>query len=101
MTITTHAPTRPAPLADRIAAIRREARGDVKPRERWDCGLAGHEHRTKAEALACIDGVLTPKGYVAPTASEMMDDREREIMLGDPGYDDKPVGVLLNPAKRP
>jgi hypothetical protein len=60
MTITIHAPIRPAPLADRIAQIRREARGDVKPRERWDCGVAGHVHRTRAEALVCIDGVLKP-----------------------------------------
>lgn len=58
MNITTHAITKAAPLAERIAGMRREAKAAVKPRERWDCGVAGHTHRTRQEALACLDGVL-------------------------------------------
>lgn len=61
--INTHAMARGIPIGDRIASMKREAKGQQKKppitaRERWDCGNAEHRHTTRASALACIDGVL-------------------------------------------
>jgi hypothetical protein len=61
--ITTHAMTQAAPLVDRVADLKQEARNAAKavkrkPRKLWSCGIVSHEHLTKEAALACIDGVL-------------------------------------------
>lgn len=61
------------------------------PVQIWDCGIAGHRHVTKAEAVSCLEAHETAAATAAGEHGEdpaegAVDDPYGEVDYADPGY---------------
>lgn len=56
------------------------------PLQFWSCGIAGHHHLAKADALRCLDENALGKAVPGEPRASALDQGEGETEYADPGY---------------